>query len=382
MEGKAVYDSEKVNMTVTLILWTVLCTVCMALMLYVAAHKTVVIADEVPGRLALSVAGGQGASAQGAEEPGAGEAGVQALVFAAGEGAPGSIRIPLAQDVRAEDVTVENRYLDRELWVYLEGADASYYREKAILGDIASVAEGRCEEYHGGVILKIRMERVWEYYSTLEYDPSSADSGNFAVISFRDPHQVYRQVVVIDPAGGGSDRGSLYRGYAEKTLALQVAQSVPEKPGTEDIRLYFTRLEDVDVSDQERIDLAEDVDADLYIRIAAGEDADPGVYGVAGSYNEEYYIPGTGNVQLADALTRNVTVASCNRALGISPAPEDSILRQLTLPAAQIDVGFLTNEKEASLLGQASYRDRLAQGIADAILEIYKQNEAEREAED
>lgn len=367
MEKAAALDSKKVNMMITLILWTVLCVVCMVLMLYVALHKTIVIAEEIPGQLALSVADGQGGIVGSSH----------ALTFVQQNGNEGSIRIPLARNIEAEDVMVENRYLNQELWIYIQGTEESFYDENAITGDVSPVVYGYCEGQRGGVILKVQMDDVWEYYSTVGYDTFVSASDNFLVISFRDPHEIYSQVVVIDPMGGGSEAGSLYRGYAEKTLALQVARTIPEKLEQSDIRLYFTRLEDVEVAEETRLELAKAVNADMYIRIAAGADEDVSRYGVAGFYNEEFYIPGIGNVQLADALTRNVTIASSNRAVGIFPAEEDSILQRLTVPAAQINVGYLTNEQEAALLGREFYRDKLAQGIADAIEEVYNSRKAE-----
>ncbi|MCH5345079.1 MAG: N-acetylmuramoyl-L-alanine amidase [Acetatifactor sp.] len=367
MEKAATFDSKKMNMVITLILWTVLCVTCMVLMLYVALHKTIVIADEVPGQLALSVADGQGGIVGNSH----------VLTFTQQDGNEGSIRIPLAQDIKAENVVVENRYLNQELWVYIQGAEESFYDKNVIIGDVSPVVYGYCEEQRNGVILKIQMDDVWEYYSAMEYGTSVSDSGNSMVISFRDPHEIYGQVVVIDPMGGGSETGSLYRGYAEKTLALQIARIISEKLEQSDIRLYFTRLEDVEVAEETRSELAKAVNADMYIRIAAGADEDVLNYGVAGFYNAEYYIPEIGNVQLADILTRNVTIASSNRAVGIFPAAEDSILQRLTVPAAQINVGYLTNEQEAALLGREFYRDKLAQGIVDAIEEVYNSRKAE-----
>lgn len=368
MEKTATLDSRKVNMIVTLILWTILCVACMVLMLYVARTKTIVVADEIPGQLALSVADGQTGIVRSSRE----------LSFRQQDGNEGSIRIPLARSIEAENVVVENHYLNQELWIYIEDAEERYYEENDIVGDVSPVVYGYCEGQRNGVILKLRMNGVWEYYSNMEYGTLVSGSDNIMVISFRDPHEVYGQIVVIDPMGGGSEEGSLYRGYAEKTLALQIARTIPEKLEQSDIRLYFTRQEDVAVSEETRMGLAEAVNADMYIRIEAGEDEDTSRYGVAGFYNEEYYIPGVGNVQIADALTRNVTIASSNRAVGIFPAEEDSILQRLTVPAAQINVGYLTNEQEAALLGREVYRDKLAQGIADAIEEIYNSRKADQ----
>lgn len=122
------------------------------------------------------------------------------------------------------------------------------------------------------------------------------------------------------------------------------------------------------MSADERVRLAKEVGADLYIRLCACADAaDADAYGITGFYNDEYYIPGFGNTELADILTREVTIAASNQAVGLKAAGEESVLRLLKIPAAEISIGFLSNPKEAYLLGQESYQVKLADGFVSAI---------------
>lgn len=97
----------------------------------------------------------------------------------------------------------------------------------------------------------------------------------------------------------------------------------------------------------------------------------PEKYGIQGIYNENYFIPEFGNAQMADVLTRNVTIAAGNRAIGLLPASEKSVLQEIRIPAAQVNLGYLTNEQERTLLGQEKYQEKLAEGLANAILEVY-----------
>ena len=128
---------------------------------------------------------------------------------------------------------------------------------------------------------------------------------------------------------------------------------------------------------EERARLAEETGADLYIRLCAGEDrTDEEAYGITGFYNEDYYIPGFGNTDLADILTREVTIEASNRAVGLKAAEEGSILELLKIPAAEISLGFLSNPKEAYLLGQESYREKLAAGFISAISKAVEKLEA------
>lgn len=352
MEAAEKRDIIKENMVVTLVLWIFLSIGCMSLMLYTAAHKTIVISNDGKNQLERTLT----------EEKESSYEQDNGLIFRQ-EGSMGSFCIPLEKEIKAENVVVENRYMDKELWVYIQDAEDDFYSENAVWGDIAPIIDGNCDPQTDGIILKLKMDRVLEYRTTME--------NGAMIINFDKPSDVYSQIVVIDPAGGGDETGIVIDGVAEKDLALQVAELLPDKVQQADTKLYFTRTEDVEVTWEERIELVEAVDADLYIRIGANEDADTACYGIQSYYNESYFIPDFGNAQLADMLTRAVTITASNRAVGLTPAAEDSILQQITVPGAQLAVGYLTNPQERALLEQEVYREKLAQGIADAIMEVY-----------
>lgn len=348
---------QEANMILTLVIWIVLGIGCMSHMLYVASHKKIVIMDNANTSIDQIVGEQQGEEGIPAQN--------SLILLSNMKVTPSTIYIPLEKKVQAEDVVVENRYREKELWIYIRGTGAAFYEQNGIYGDISPIQSGNSEAGRGSVILKMQMDRVLEYYTTME--------DGLMTITFEEPHDAYKYIVVIDPMGGGMEMGAILRGYAEKTLALQIADLLSEQIQQSDIKLYFTRTEDVNVTKEERVELVEAVGADMYIRICANaDDEDTSRYGISAIYNEEYYIPELSNIDLADALTRSVTIASGNRALGLFAADEDSILQDITVTGAQINVGYLTHPMEGELLGLEEYQRKLAQGIADAIMEVCK----------
>lgn len=340
-------DLGKVNMFATLMLWIILCIAAMAVMLHLSAQKTIVIVD-LPQDQAGLVAGTAHAD--------------HALALRQTENAGGRFVIPLPEGVRVEDVIIENRYMERELWIRIQCENTQFYVENEVSGDISAISGGRYEIQPDGVLLKFTMENLQEYISTM-------DDSTLEVAGCR-PKDIYPFIVVIDPVGGGRENGLCSYVYREKELALQIAKLIQKDFAYSDVKLYFTRTEDVDVSAEERTALARDVDADFYIRIGAAENpAEEGIYGIQSYYNEEYFIPGFGNVDLADIVTKAVTIAASNRALGLIPAEEDSILKEINIPAVQLSVGFLSNDKERNLLQQEAYLEKVAEGIISAIKE-------------
>lgn len=345
-------NAKKENMILTFVLWCILCGCSMVVMLFTAANKTIVITDTAQEQAAFSVHESQQAAT------------LRNMLKMEETGTANELCIPLEDGIKAENVVMENHYTEQELWIYIKEAGSSFYDSNQISGDLTFVQEGWYEPQRDGLILKINLEGVWEYNSTME--------GNSLHIAFYKPHDLYRQVIVVDPVGGGSENGITVEESKEKEIALRVAMLLPVKITEKEIKLYFTRTDDRQVSMEQRCLLAQAVDADCFLQIGASVNREnEDIYGIQSLYNEEYYIPEFGNVELADTVTKAVTVAASNRALGLFPAEEGSVLRQLNMPAAKICVGYLSNEQERSLLMQEAYQEKLAEGIAEAILEVY-----------
>lgn len=347
------------NMAATCVVWTLLCLTCMAVMLLFAANKTIVIADVSQDPSGLSVNSVQQGETAGDKE----------LVLQKDYGAEGSIRVPLPKGIKAENVTMDNRYVDRELLLYIQGGSDEFFEANHISGDIAPILAARCEMQENGILLRIAMNRVLEYRSTMD--------GSGLTINWYEPDELYDYIAVIDPAGGGSEGGIADYSLSEKDVTLQVAKQIQKQFNLQNVRLYCTRTEDTDMDPAERVGLAEEVGADIYIRLCVGADgADAEAYGITGFYNEDYFIPGFGNPELADILTREVTIAASNRATGLKAAEEGSILKQLKIPAAEISLGFLSNPREAYLLGEESYQEKLGAGFVSALLKTVEKLEA------
>lgn len=345
-------DSKKMNMLITLIIWCVLCGGSMAGMLVVASDKTIVITDAAPEQSGFTAENNQAGSRQGT-----------IMELRQDGNMKNQLCIPLESGTKAEQVIVENRYMEQELWIYIKKAGEAFYQQNTISGDVASVESCRYEVQDDGILLKLQMDTVWEYHNTME--------GGSLKIAFSNPRDNYRQIVVLDLADG-EDSGTAVEPYGEKELALQIAKQVQKKVEQPEIKIYITGSEDGTISKEQKIKLVQSVEPDLFLQIDTLENSeDSSQYGIQSYYNDEYYIPDFGNVEWADMVTKEVTVAASNRALGLFPAAEDSILKELDMPAATISVGYMTNTRERALLMQESYQEKLAGGIAEAIQAVY-----------
>lgn len=347
---------RKENMKAVCAVWTLLFTVCMAVMLAFAAEKAIVIADqEQPGLPMNSPLPDE--TVQHVE-----------LRLESEKDVRGSFCIPLPKGIKAENVTMENRYMSKELWLYIQSEEAGFFQEHPVSGDISVLLSGCCEEQEEGVILKLSMSRVMEYRSTME--------GGVLKIVWYEPHELYDYVVLLDPEWGNGGKEK----PAGEDITLQVAKCVQKKFSLENVRLYLVRPEEKEAAPGDRTAFAEEVEADLYLRLSVAQADTEESYGILGYYNDEYFIPEFGNADLADLAARLVTIAASNRATGLQSVGEESILKELRIPAAEVSLGYLSNPQEKYLLEQESYQEKLADGILNAVseaVERLKQKESE-----
>lgn len=334
-----------------MILWMLLGSAALGTMLWTAAHKTVVIS-------ALSQEQGELVTENQTER-----AHEMQLSMSDDQMAGRQIRIPLETGTKAENVVVENHYMERGLWIYIQNGRKAFYQEHPLTGNLSLVEKAICEAQNEGVLLRLSMKEVLEYHSTLEDGTLKID--------FTDPRENYDMIVVLDPIGGGREGGVTASGCQEKNIALGVARQTAQLLEGEKVKVYLTRTEDTEVTQEARRTFADWVDADMYLEIGLSADEDENVYGIRAEYNDEYYLPEFGNVQWADIVTRQVTVSASNRAIGLFPASGGDVLWKLKIPAARISLGYVTNDRERQLLVQEKYQKMLAEGIAEAIVEVY-----------
>lgn len=353
MSGKPDWRGGK-----TLVLWVLLCSSCMIVMLWWAAGKSIVIADATSKEQEISGTATQQDTLERYR-----------LSLETEEGKARHFSIPLDPMIRAEQISIENRYMERQLWIYIQSAHAADYRDYVITGDLTPMVGGWAQQQGDTVILKLQMNTVKEYSIVMEEKK--------LYVEYADPDERYDRIVVIDPRCGGEEIGLEAQGRLEKEITLQIARKVKDLLDKSDIKAYFTRLEDVAADMQERALLVKDVNADLYVGISVGADPeDPEQFGTEVWYNGEYFLPEFGNLQLADLLERQVTEAIVGRANGLIQT-EDPVLQRLTIPAALIKAGYITHDREGQLLTSEDYTDEIAEGIVAALQQAFSRLDTE-----
>lgn len=359
---------------------TVLFAICALAVIFVySAHKTVVVSDIAQDEAIQNDAASDNTDRNMPEtgnaapetENEAGDGGDKNSILFSQNGQEMSyFCIPLPASVKAENVMIENHYMDRELWVSIktpqeDGAFSDFYQAQGVYGNRSAVIDGYFEDGTDTFWLKFRLTDIYEYHSIFE--------DNKLYIDFMSPKEAYDRIVVIDPAYGGSVTGAVSQELTGKQITLDIARALKKKLDETDIKVYYTRMDDSNPSDENRVNLTNSAKADMLIRIEINENEDTKVYGTEAVYNSRFFIPGFGSVELADLLEREVVTAISGKANGlVDSSEEDVVINRATVPAAVIRVGYISNGQEVILLGREDYIEKIADGIYQAIMKAYE----------
>jgi N-acetylmuramoyl-L-alanine amidase len=174
-----------------------------------------------------------------------------------------------------------------------------------------------------------------------------------------------RVVVMIDPGHGGSDVGAVgVGGLREKDVVMPISQQVAQILEQNGVSAVMTRTDDRTVELEPRVQMANRLGATLFVSIHANAASRAGATGIETFYYQSGYSL-AGYIQNSILANFNMT----NR--GVKQA-RFYVLRNTSMPSALVEVGFLTNSYDASVLADPAQRSRMAQAIAQGILQYIK----------
>lgn len=229
------------------------------------------------------------------------------------------------------------------------------------------------------------------------------------------PIKKYQQkIIVLDAGHGGKDPGAIgYNSYKEKDVVLQIALYAKSILKSRGYTVYTTRDRDRFVKLRNRTKFANKKNADLFIsihanavdkgadstygiecyflspsrsekaeRVAAKENSadlsDMNMYGKKSFLNFLNYHKIVASNKLAIDLQRSMlaTLKKSYRKVKDAGVREGPfwVLVGAQMPSVLIEVGFITNPKEARRLVLSSYQKKLALGIANGVERYFLKN--------
>ena len=169
--------------------------------------------------------------------------------------------------------------------------------------------------------------------------------------------------VVVDAGHGGKDSGAWRRhGPPEKAVALDVALRVNRKLHESQLKTVLTRANDTFIPLDDRVALGNREKKSIFVSIHFNDSRRRGVEGVETYYHSPYAY------DLASAIERNLATLPGTVNRGVHTA-RFRVLRNAHYPSVLVECGYLSNRSEARDAADANYREKLADKIAEAIVD-------------
>ncbi len=196
--------------------------------------------------------------------------------------------------------------------------------------------------------------------------------------------------IVIDPGHGGTDSGasSVLAGRYEKEFTLDWAQRLGRLLTTKGWQVWLTRGSDMNLGLAERVNVAEERQAELFVSLhfnsAAPDHEQAGLEtycltpaGLPSSLTRGFadeltlVCPNNAfdseNLQFALRVHGSLLEVNGHHDRGVRRARFPAVLRGQERPAILIEGGYLSNPREARLIADPAYRQRLAEAVARAL---------------
>lgn len=195
------------------------------------------------------------------------------------------------------------------------------------------------------------------------------------------PGLIGGKTILLDAGHGGSDTGAIGpTGVREKDVTLRVTKRVEEILQQAGNKVIMTRTGDRDVygpnaSDRDELDARVAVGrrkpADVFVSIHANAFVKPSAHGTATYYYEKT----DADRYLAAALQKGMVDCGSRYDRGIHEA-NFYVVKRSSMPAALVELAFLTNPEEEALLASSDFQEKLAQGISRGISDFFKGRKA------
>ena len=191
---------------------------------------------------------------------------------------------------------------------------------------------------------------------------------------------LFGKVIYIDAGHGGVDPGAMYKDIMEKDINLNISKILEDKLTKLGAIVYLTRYGDYDLAvnntiNRKRSDLSRRGNiinssmCDLFVSIHLNAESTEVWRGAQVFYDDV----NDKNEEFAKILQSNFKkVLYSKREYKLTN--EMYLQKRIERPGVLIEVGFLSNANDRYLLKQESYQNKVANVIADSMIQYFDKN--------
>jgi N-acetylmuramoyl-L-alanine amidase len=202
-----------------------------------------------------------------------------------------------------------------------------------------------------------------------ETEMSTEDTENQETVT-AEAGGVTGRVIIIDAGHGGKDQGCAYGDVLEKDINLEIVLLLRQRLEEAGFTVIMTRDDDTFVYLNRRVEAAENADADAFVSIHVDSYTDDeSVQGLT----VHYETGAAGGQEFADSIRTAISDAGITKVRNLMES-DLYVLRNTTMPATLVEVGFLTNSTDRENLQTETFQEELADSICSGIIAYFSEN--------
>lgn len=188
-------------------------------------------------------------------------------------------------------------------------------------------------------------------------------SGVFAISSFTPSGNSNPFVVVVDAGHGGKDRGN----SNEKDINLQISKILYSLSKKNEVEIILLREDDRWITLEERVNFVNAQKPDLLLSLHCNNAQDSDKKGLQVFYAPKGFAPESA-LEYSKILVEH-QVKELHESGEIKTA-NFRVLREASVPAVLLEMGFLSNPSDVELLQDPESQQKIAEALYDGLLEI------------
>lgn len=208
------------------------------------------------------------------------------------------------------------------------------------------------------------------FKKSIEYAVLSKEVDSEIKIKFARDSQIEpkERLIVIDPGHGGKDPGAISQnGYYEKNVTISIANKLNDRLRELGYNTEMTRYDDTYLGLYDRTDIANKINADIFVSIHSNAHNDKSISGLQTLYHPSKKEGDGSSYQLAKMIHEEVLKSTGFQDKKMVERPNLAVLRTSNMPAALIEVGFISNLEDEKLITNSEFQDRVVDGIIKGI---------------
>lgn len=170
-----------------------------------------------------------------------------------------------------------------------------------------------------------------------------------------------KNIIVIDVGHGGKDNGVIVDGFSEKEVTLTIANKIKELNKNPHLEIILTRDTDQFITLEERTKQINEINPDLVISLHANYTKDKSKRGT------ELFISDYNPQQEKSKKLAQSFLNSMDKETVVLKKANFDVLKNVNCPSILIELGFLSNDKDKTLLTSEEGQVKIANSILNVI---------------